>query len=66
VGAQARIKRVLFKNGKRVACAPLLLGRQLREAAPEYAVRGRRWIDCMVRMVMRPSEREIASQPESR
>ena len=30
--------------------------------ADEYAVRGRRWIDCIGRMVMRPSEREIASQ----
>jgi hypothetical protein len=39
VGAQARIERVLLKNGKRVACAPLLLGRQLREAAPERASR---------------------------
>jgi hypothetical protein len=44
----------------------LLLRRQFCEATPEYAVRGRRWIDCMGRMVMRPSEREIASQPESR
>ena len=44
----------------------LLFRRQFCEATPEYAVRGRRWIDCMGRMVMRPSEREIASQPESR
>src|SRR5206468_11572041 len=28
----------------------------------EYTVRGRRWMDCMGRMVMRPSDREIASQ----
>jgi len=51
---------------KRLACATLLLRGQLSEASPEYAVPGRRWIDCMGRMVMRPSEREIVSQPESR
>src|SRR5437870_11513480 len=28
----------------------------------EYTVRGRRWMDCMGRTVMRPSDREIASQ----
>ncbi len=28
----------------------------------EYTVRGRRWIDCIGRMVMRPRDREIASQ----
>src|SRR6266480_2847781 len=28
----------------------------------EYTVRGRRWIDCIGRMVMRPSDREIGSQ----
>src|SRR5206468_12573615 len=28
----------------------------------EYTVRGRRWIDCIGRLVMRPSDREIASQ----
>ena len=28
----------------------------------EYTVRGRRWMDYMGRMVMRPSDREIASQ----
>jgi hypothetical protein len=66
VGAQAGIKWVLFENMKRLACATLLLRGQLSEASPEYAVPGRRWIDCMGRMVMRPSEREIASQPESR
>src|SRR6266567_1396368 len=27
----------------------------------EYTVRGRQWMDCMGRMVMRPSDREIAS-----
>ena len=30
--------------------------------ADEYAVRGRRRIDCIGRMVMRPSDQEIASQ----
>ena len=30
--------------------------------ADEYAVRGRRWMDCIGRMVMRPSDWEIASQ----
>jgi hypothetical protein len=66
VGAQAGIKWVPFEDKKRLVCATLLLRGQLSEATPEYAVRGRRWIDCMGRMVMRPSEREIASQPESR
>ena len=28
----------------------------------EYDVRGRRWIDCIGRLVRRPSDREIASQ----
>ena len=28
----------------------------------EYDVRGRRWMDCIGRMVMRPSDRAIASQ----
>jgi len=30
--------------------------------ADEYAVRGRRRMDCIGRMVVRPSDREIASQ----
>ena len=28
----------------------------------EYDMRGRRWMDCIGRVVTRPSEREIASQ----
>ena len=28
----------------------------------QYGVRGRRWIDCIGRMVMWPSDREVASQ----
>jgi hypothetical protein len=36
--------------------------RSSRAACDEYDVRGRRWIDCIGRMVMWPSDREDASQ----
>ena len=34
----------------------------LARGRDEYDVRGRRWMDCIGRMVMRPSDRERVSQ----
>jgi phage-related protein len=36
--------------------------RDLDTARQQYNMRGRRWMDCIGRVVTRPSEREIASQ----
>jgi hypothetical protein len=50
----------VFTEHGAIMAANVLNSRQAR--VHEYDVRGRRWIDCIGRMVMRPSDRESASQ----
>ena len=56
--AFVRLREMLMSNAD-LACKLLALEGKYDA---QYGVRGRRWIDCIGRMVMWPSGREIASQ----
>jgi len=64
-GARLSGPRVVYVSRRSEAGADKKTFADVRRAIgheQQYDVRGRRWMDCIDRVVTRPSDREIASQ----